>query len=150
VSVLATVVLGAEHAVTGFTHHVDVWPDGTEEEVRPPSRLRIIREDGDAGVLLLYEDGSGNWLSDTYHESVEDAMGQAELEFTVRPRTGLGPEDHRRRSTVRGKGWQDGVGRCPPAPHTLTQVPTAPPAPQARRRSGQQGVDDAPSDEAFS
>ncbi len=83
-SVLATVVLGAEHAVTGFTRHVDVWPDGTEEEVRPPSRLRIIRESGGAGVLLLYEDESGNWLSDTYHESVEDAMAQAELEFTVR------------------------------------------------------------------
>lgn len=84
-SVLATVVLGAEHAPTGYTRHVYVGPDGTEEDVRPPSRLRIIRDEGDAGVLLLYEDESGNWLSDTYHETVEDAMAQAELEFTVRP-----------------------------------------------------------------
>jgi hypothetical protein len=85
VSVLATVVLRAEHVPTGFTRHVDVLPDGTEEVVRPPSRLRIIREEGDPGVLLLYEDESGKWLSDTYHETVEDAMAQAELEFTVRP-----------------------------------------------------------------
>lgn len=83
--VLAVVVLGPEHAPTGFTRHVGLHADGTQEEIRPPSRLRIVRYEGDAGVLLLYEDDSGDWLSDTYHETVEDAMAQAELEFTVRP-----------------------------------------------------------------
>jgi hypothetical protein len=47
--------------------------------------LRISQYVGDPGFYLLYLDAEGNELTDTYHETLEKAMSQAEWEFDVRP-----------------------------------------------------------------
>ena len=79
-SVLKQVVLGPQHRVTGKTRHYH----GTEP-LPPPSELRIGQCTGDPGFYLLYLDVSGKELTDTYHDSVEQAMAQADFEFAVKP-----------------------------------------------------------------
>ena len=49
-----------------------------------PSELRIVSFANDDGVYLLYFDGEGNEITDTYHENVEMAKSQAKWEFNVR------------------------------------------------------------------
>jgi len=71
--VLRRIVLGASHQPTGKTRHYH----GTEE-LSPPSELRIVRFPDDAGFYLLYFDQDGSELTDTYHDSLEEAMSQAE------------------------------------------------------------------------
>jgi len=46
--------------------------------------LRIVKYIDDPGYYLLYCDEHGQELTDTYHESLADAMTQAEWEFQVR------------------------------------------------------------------
>jgi len=50
-----------------------------------PTELRIVRRDDGTGYFLLYCDKSGDELTDTWHATLEDALHQAEFEFTVRP-----------------------------------------------------------------
>jgi hypothetical protein len=55
------------------------------EELPPPSELRIVKYDGDSGFYLFYCDDSGKEFTDTYHDSLEEALAQAEWEFGVKP-----------------------------------------------------------------
>ena len=46
-----------------------------------PTELHIVQYEFDAGYYLFYCDESGTEITDTYHESLEKAMAQAEWEF---------------------------------------------------------------------
>ena len=48
-----------------------------------PAALRIVQFSGDAGFYLLYLDDVGDELTDTFHDSVDAAMAQAEWEYGV-------------------------------------------------------------------
>jgi len=54
-------------------------------EVETPSKLQIIQYPNDDGFYLFYLDDGAAILTDTYHNSVEGAMEQAQWEFNVRP-----------------------------------------------------------------
>jgi len=47
--------------------------------------LAIATYPGDAGYYLFYCDADGQELTDTWHETEDDALGQAEFEFRVQP-----------------------------------------------------------------
>jgi len=82
--VLREVKLGAEHSPTGGTRHY------AGNELLPlPASLQVAHyPDGSGGSYLLYLDDEGQWQTDTYHDTVESALGQAEFEFQVRPDEG--------------------------------------------------------------
>jgi hypothetical protein len=46
--------------------------------------LRIAQYPSDPGFYLLYCDGDGREMTDTYHDSLEEAMAQAEWEFETK------------------------------------------------------------------
>ena len=51
-------------------------------ELMPPaSGLAVCRYEKDTGFYLFYCDGEWRVLTDTWHESVEDALNQAEFEY---------------------------------------------------------------------
>lgn len=77
---IASVLIGPQHGRTSFARH---FADGAE--VPSPHELRIVRLSPDPGVLLLHLDQLGLELTDTWHQSVEDAMEQARLEFGIVP-----------------------------------------------------------------
>jgi len=68
------------HRPTGFTeHYVDMAP------IPVPTELQIVTfGPPDPGFYLLYLDSAGNELTDTFHDTVGDALLQAEREFGVR------------------------------------------------------------------
>lgn len=68
------------HEPTGMTRH---YRGGTE--CAPPAELRIVQFQEDPGFYLLYCDDAGREVTDTYHETVNLAMAQAEFEFNVKP-----------------------------------------------------------------
>ena len=77
------VTLGANHTRPGRTRHTR--SDGQVERDFPLFiRLQIAQYPGDQGYYLLHicEDGS---MADTYHETVDEAVHQAEFEFGVQP-----------------------------------------------------------------
>ena len=74
--VLRRVRLTLAHKPTGNTLHVGI---------PVPSELRIVSDDGQPGYLLLYCDQSGDEMTDSWHGTMDDALHQAEFEFTVRP-----------------------------------------------------------------
>jgi hypothetical protein len=78
--VLRTVRLNPSHALTGKTRHML----GTQP-APTPSELRIVQYPDDAGYYLFYCDDTGKEFTDTYHDTVDKAMAQAEWEFRVRP-----------------------------------------------------------------
>ena len=69
----------SKHHRTGGTVH---YVDGKKVE-KLPYRLDIISYKEDTGVYLLHIDIDNQEITDTYHESQEDAMAQAEWEFGV-------------------------------------------------------------------
>ena len=72
--------LGKRHDPTGKTRH---YRGGAE--CSPPAELKIIQFSDDPGFYLLYCDDAGVEITDTYHETVEEAKAQAEFEFNVKP-----------------------------------------------------------------
>jgi hypothetical protein len=64
------------HQPTGQTRHIGVPTEAFRE-------LRIVERDH--GIFLLYLDQDGNEVTDTWHQSLGDAMHQAEFEFSVQP-----------------------------------------------------------------
>jgi hypothetical protein len=72
--------LGPQHKPTGRTRHL---VGGAP--IAKPSALRIVSYDGDPGFYLLYLDTEGKELTDTYHDTLEAALDQAEWEFGVTP-----------------------------------------------------------------
>ncbi len=78
--VLQRVTLGMRHEPTGKTRHYHgavLLPSPTE--------LRIVKYPEDAGFYLLHFDAEGAELTDTYHDTLEDAQAQAEWEFQIAP-----------------------------------------------------------------
>ena len=78
-TLLRRVFLQESHRPTGATRH---FRDGVE--LSAPSELRIVKYEHDPGCYLFYCDCNGNVMTDTYHDSVHDALAQAEREFTVK------------------------------------------------------------------
>lgn len=76
--ILQEIVLSAQNQPTGNTKHFK-----GQEELPTPHSLKIVRYPDDLGYYLLYFDEQGNELTDTYHEQLEDAVSQAEWEFSV-------------------------------------------------------------------
>lgn len=76
-SVIGSVQLGQQHSPSRTRH----WING--EAVYDFTRLELATYAGQAGYFLLHirSDDTG---TDTWHESLEDALHQAEWEFGVR------------------------------------------------------------------
>ena len=49
------------------------------------AELRIAVDDESPGFFLLYFDGEGRGITDTWHETVDRAMAQADWEFSIKP-----------------------------------------------------------------
>ena len=73
-------VLSGQNQPTGNTQHFR-----GKEKITIPDSLQIVRYPGDSGYYLLYFDKEGNELTDTYHDQLENALAQAEWEFSVTP-----------------------------------------------------------------
>lgn len=76
---LYEVELRSDHQPTGKTRH-----ELNGVLLPPPVLLRIVQYDGDPGYYLFYCDETGCEMTDTYHDSVEQAMAQANWEFNVK------------------------------------------------------------------
>jgi len=77
---IAHIVLTNEHEATGNCRHYKVG------EVLPdPHQLRIVQYDAGGGFYLLYLDYNGEELTDTFHDTLDAALQQAEWEFRVPP-----------------------------------------------------------------
>ena len=73
--------LASHHLSPGRTKHQLV--DSTGRRDFPPFKtLEISQYDGDSGFYLLYHPESGSG-TDTWHQTLDDAMHQAEWEFGV-------------------------------------------------------------------
>ena len=77
--ILRRMQLSSLYPPTGKTHHYL-----GSEALPPPSELRIVKYLDDPGFYLFYCDNSGRELTDTYHDTLEGAMAQAEWEFGVK------------------------------------------------------------------
>lgn len=75
---LKRVVLTDKHKPTGNTRH---YIRG--ELVTTFHHLRIVEHAGE--ILLFYCDADGIEVTDTWHETIGQAMRQAEFKFGVRP-----------------------------------------------------------------
>ena len=78
--VLQRIRLGAAHVPTGKTRHYH-----GDTLLPPPVELQIVQYPGDLGYYLFYMDDSGEEQTDTWHETPEGAMNQADFEFGVKP-----------------------------------------------------------------
>jgi len=74
---LKRVMLGSHHLRPGRTRH-----SMNGEDFPPFVSLEIAQYPGDSGFYLLHVCGNGA-IADTHHESIEEAMHQAEFEFGV-------------------------------------------------------------------
>jgi hypothetical protein len=77
------VVLGERHLRPGRTRHTLVDNEG-KRDFPPFISLVITQNPGEKSCYLMHlcENGQG---ADTWHESLDDALHQAEWEFDVRP-----------------------------------------------------------------
>ena len=74
--VLLCTKLDDRHERTGATKHF-----GDVTEMPPASGLAICRYEDEDGYYLFGCDEDWNSVSDTWHESLEEAKGQAEFEY---------------------------------------------------------------------
>jgi len=63
--------------ITGTTRRLV----GGEERTQAIASVQI--EAADAGFYLLYFDSDGNGITDTWHQTIEEAKGQADFEFGI-------------------------------------------------------------------
>jgi hypothetical protein len=63
---------------TGRTNHLI----GNQPMPKPAS-LQIAQYDNDAGFYLFYLNEKNEVMTDTWHETIEEAMDQAEWEFQI-------------------------------------------------------------------
>jgi hypothetical protein len=79
--------LAAHHKPTGKTRHTQgtVGSEGFVRgaELPSPRELVVAQLPPDKGYYLLYLDGEGEEITDTYHTSLGDALAQAKWEFNV-------------------------------------------------------------------
>jgi hypothetical protein len=74
--VLKYAIVSDEVEATGATRHV-----AAGIELGPATALAIARYEGREGFLLFYLDRDGAVATDTFHNSVEDALRQAAFEY---------------------------------------------------------------------
>jgi len=72
--------LRENHVPTGRTSHK---VDG--QTVETASELRVMPFSADQGFYLMHFNADGDELTDTYHESLDEALEQANFEFGVTP-----------------------------------------------------------------
>jgi hypothetical protein len=65
---------------TAKTKHYD---GSLNKEFSKPSLLQIAQYDNDTGFYLFYLNSVNEIMTDTYHETLEDAIDQAEWEFKI-------------------------------------------------------------------
>jgi hypothetical protein len=65
---------------TGHTKHYE-----GSNELPPAIKLQIAQYEKDDGFYLFYLNQSDEVMTDTYHDTIEAAMSQAEWEYNVRP-----------------------------------------------------------------
>ena len=76
-NLICYVILDSRHIKTGNTEH---WVGGQIlEEVYG---LAICKYDNDTGYYLFYCNRNWETITDTFHDTVEDAKDQAEFEFS--------------------------------------------------------------------
>lgn len=75
---LRRIKLKSAHKPTGKTQHFH-----GDKPLPAPTELRIVQFSSDPGCYLFYCDESGIEMTDTYHDSVQEAMAQAEFEFGI-------------------------------------------------------------------
>ena len=78
--VVKRIVLEARHQPTGKTRHYH-----GKRELPPAAVLKIGKYDGEEGFYLFYFDADGHELTDTFHDTLEEALAQAEWEYGVEP-----------------------------------------------------------------
>lgn len=84
------IALKPHHQPTGKTVHRSGTISHKGElikgpELPAPHALMIAQLSPDPGYLLLYLDETGEEITDTYHDSLEEALDQAKWEFNVKP-----------------------------------------------------------------
>ena len=85
-----TIALKPHHRPTGNTRHRSGYLTEEGELIKGPDlpaphALTIAQLLPDRGYYLLYLDEAGQEITDTYHDSLEEALDQAKWEFTVEP-----------------------------------------------------------------
>lgn len=83
------IVLGPLHLDTGFTKHY-----AQDQLQLTPRMLEIVQYPGQSQFYLFYIDSHNEVQNDTFHESMDDAMMQALLEFRVSPEEWEVVDDH--------------------------------------------------------
>ena len=78
--IIRIVQLGVQHTDTGKTSH---FRHG--KRLGLPTILKIVQYKGESGFLLVRYDESRAEMTDTFHESIELALEQAEWEYGVKP-----------------------------------------------------------------
>ena len=79
-TVLRKIRLRPTHRPTGNTRHYH-----SNVELPPAAVLTIARYENETGYYLLYFDDNDQEMTDTYHDTLDDALAQAEFEYGVRP-----------------------------------------------------------------
>lgn len=93
-TILKSIILkGPHHAQTGRTRHYE-----GNVELPPAAELKIVKYEDSEGYYLLYFDADGNEVTDTFHDTMEDAFAQAEWEFNVKPFEWEIDDDHSKRT----------------------------------------------------
>jgi hypothetical protein len=55
-----------------------------DEQLPPAAKLQIVQYPGDEGFYLFYLDSDGEVMTDTYHDTLESALKQANFEYAVK------------------------------------------------------------------
>jgi hypothetical protein len=72
-------VIDSDVIPTGATEHYFGMPGGPRTEMAPFAALAISQSDD--SYYLCYLDEDWDYVTDTWHQSLDDALHQAELEF---------------------------------------------------------------------
>ncbi len=78
------VELGAHHLRPGRTNHTISGPNGFE--TFPPFVALEIAHCADENSYYLFHIAENGMIADTWHQSLEEAIEQAEFEFEVMPK----------------------------------------------------------------
>ena len=68
-----------DFVATGKTKHYS-----GNTELPKPDFLQLVKYDDDTGYYLFYLDSNKECMTDTYHETIENAIDQALWEFGVK------------------------------------------------------------------
>lgn len=72
----------------GGVEHSGWLPPGAAQPLPTPTidvLLNLETVSGDSGYFLQYSSTNTNYIGDTWHEGLEDAIGQARLQFRKQP-----------------------------------------------------------------